>query len=94
MTSEFFVFHCTPVVSDTTPVAMAPLQPEGNGGVSLPLPPANWELRYFGFCLTLGPVVLRALLHCDFLLAKRAWGFVALRSDLGFILHKMKLGAQ
>ena len=47
MTSELFVFHCTPVVSDTTPVAMAPLQPEGNGGVSLPLPPANWELRYF-----------------------------------------------
>ena len=30
MSLDLLVFHRTPVVSDTTPVAMAPLQPEGD----------------------------------------------------------------
>ena len=54
MSVDLLVFHRTPVVSDTTPVAMALLQPGGIRGVSLPLTLVSRELRYFDLVLNSG----------------------------------------
>ena len=63
MSVDLLVFHHTPVVSDTTPVAMAPLQPGGIQGVSLPLLLVSRELRYFDLCEILQLGNLEVLLH-------------------------------